>query len=145
MKKHKISIATILMICFSIFAAQTISAKAAGITPYYNTTQMASSTMNISDDGVMTITYRYITKTTNISSATITTYIEKRTLGIFWTRVDIGVPDNQWVDTSTSSSYVNSRTFQLSSSGTYRACITYEIIGSNGSADTIPYELQDSY
>ena len=133
------------MICFSIFAAQTISAKAANITPYYNNTQTAVSAMNISDDGVMTITYRYITKTTDISNATITTYIEKRTLGLFWTRVDIGVPDNQWVDTSTSSSYVNSRTFQLSSSGTYRACISYEIIGSNGSVDTIPYELQDSY
>lgn len=145
MKKSKTTIATLLLICFSVFVAQTISAKAAGITPYYNNTQTAVMYMSIDDNGLMTITYRYSGLPSSTTGATITTYIEKKTLGLFWTRVDIGTSDNQWVDTVSSYTYTGSRTHQLSASGTYRTTVTYEVYGTNGPADTITCEDTATY
>jgi len=142
MKKHKTTIATILMICFSIFAAQTISAKAA---PRYVTPSYVSSTMAINDQGVMTITYQYSSDSSNTSKVEITTYIEKRTLGIFWTRVDIGTPDNQWTDTIYNYRYTGSRTYQLSDTGTYRTKVTYQFYNSSSLTDTIDCEDTDTY
>lgn len=78
--------------------------------------------MNISSSGKVTIN-RYTGFPLTTTKAVITMYIEKRTLGLFWTRVDIGEPDNQWVDTIKNYSYNGSRTYQLSSSGTYRGPI----------------------
>lgn len=142
MKKHKISIATLLLICFSVFVAQTISAKAA---PRYVTPSYVSSTMAINDQGVMTITYQYSSDSSNTSKVEITTYIEKRTLGIFWTRVDIGTPDNQWTDTIYNYRYTGSRTYQLSDTGTYRAKVTYNFYSNSVLTDTVECEDTDTY
>lgn len=142
MKKHKISIATLLLICFSVFVSQTISAKAA---PRYVTPSYVSSTMAINDQGVMTITYQYSSDSSNTSKVEITTYIEKRTLGIFWTRVDIGTPDNQWTDTIYNYRYTGSRTYQLSDTGTYRAKVTYNFYSNSVLTDTVECEDTDTY
>lgn len=142
MKKSKTTIATLLLICFSVFVAQTISAKAA---PRYVTPSYVSSTMAINDQGVMTITYQYSSDSSNTSKVEITTYIEKRTLGIFWTRVDIGTPDNQWTDTIYNYRYTGSRTYQLSDTGTYRAKVTYNFYSNSVLTDTVECEDTDTY
>ena len=41
----------------------------------------------------------------------ITTYVEKRTLGFFWTRVDIGQPNNQWYDVVYDYMYIGRHSF----------------------------------
>jgi len=145
MKKHTISIATLLLICFSVFVAQTITAKAAVPEKRYVTPSYVSSTMAISDQGVMTITYQYSSDSSNTSKVEITTYIEKRTLGIFWTRVDIGTPDNQWIDTIYNYRYTGSRTYQLSDTGTYRAKVTYNFYNNYVLTDTVECEDTDTY
>ena len=115
------------------------------IMPLYNNVSSANSTMSINSNGKMTITYRYTGYSSTTTKAVITTYIQKRVLGLFWTKVDIGESDNQWVDTITNYKYSGSRTFQLSASGTYRVTIVYKIYGTGGSADTITSEIEDSY
>lgn len=135
----------LLMICMIFTHSMSMSAKAADIMPYYNNTFSAKSTATVSEDGVITISNRYIGLSGITTKAVITTYIEKKTFGIFWTRVDIGQTDNQWVDTKYSESYSGKHTFQLKDEGTYRVKVIYQIYGSGGAADKIECEEKVTY
>ena len=139
-------ISALLIMCLFIIPLSPVSAATQeGVTPYYNNVNSTITNMGISDSGKITITYKvngYSSLTTKI---VITTYIEKKFLGLFWKRVDIGKTDNQWVDTINDYRYTGSRTHQLSSSGTYRVTVVYKIYGSGGSADEIEYQATDSY
>ena len=72
-------------------------------------------------------------------------YIEKKVLGLFWSRVDIGTTDDQWVDTIYDYRYTGSRTYQLPSSGTYRVTVNFKIYGNGGAADNIENQQTVSY
>lgn len=148
----------LLIMCLSIIPFYSVSASNntapnyaiietsnAGIMPRYNNVASVNTQMSINSSGKMTINYSYNGFPSSTTKAVITTYIEKRTLGLFWARVDIGQADNQWVDTFMKYAHDGSRTYQLASSGTYRVTVTYKIYGTGGSADTIIAELKDSY
>ena len=113
--------------------------------PLYNNTTSANTTMSINSSGKMTIGYNIIGVASKTTKIVITTYIEKKTLGLFWTRVDNGQPDEQWVKTINSYYYSGSRSYQLSSSGTYRVTVKYKVYGSGGSADEITQQKKASY
>ena len=146
--KLKSTIVTILTLCLLLVPFGTVSASATQteeIMPLYNNTSSTISAMSINDSGTMTISYRYSGYPSVTTKAVITTYIEKKTLGLFWTRVDIVTDNDEWVDTINDYRYSGSRTYKLSSKGTYRVKISYKIYGSGGSADVIPYEKTDTY
>lgn len=147
-KQLKRLLVMVLTLCLSIVSFCSVSAYAATqeeITPYYNNTASTTTTMSISSSGKMTIGYKYSGYSSITTKAVITTYIEKKTLGLFWKRVDIGTTNDEWVDTIKDYRYSGSRTYQLSSSGTYRVTVVYKIYGSGGSADEITYQEKDSY
>lgn len=147
-KQIKRMFVAILVLCLSLAPLSPVSAAVASgneIMPCYNNTNSATANMDISDSGKMTINYKVSGYSSVTTKIVITTYIEKRTLGLFWTRVDIGTTDNEWVDTINGYKYSGSRTYQLSSSGTYRVTINYKIYGSGGSADEIESQIKDSY
>lgn len=73
-------------------------------------------------------------KTTRIGAEL---YVEKRILGIFWTRVSIGYTDNVWIDSVTGASFLNTFTTNLSSTGTYRVTVTFTFSGTGGPDDVI--------
>ena len=138
----------LLVLCLSIVPVFSVSAAAATqeeVMPLYNNTASVTTAMNINSSGKMTISYQYSGYPSTTTKAVITTYIEKKTLGLFWSRVDIGTTDDQWVDTINDYRYTGSRTYQLSSSGTYRVTVVYKIYGSGGAADEIEYQAKDSY
>ena len=84
--------------------------------------------------GVLNIHNSYtVSSNTGFTSATIRTYVERKTLGLFWVKVDNGQPDKTWVDTSTSINYSKSYTLTLSQTGTYRVTAEYTFYGSSGS------------
>lgn len=56
-------------------------------------------------------------------------------------KVDIGQTNNQWVDTIYNYSYSGSHSVQLSSKDIYRITVNYEISGTGGAVDKIPYEI----
>ena len=139
-KKFVITISTlslILTLFKPVFADE--------ITPYYNNTSTVSGSLNINSTGLTTIQYRYIGIPDVTTKAVITSYLEKKTLGLFWRRVDIGNTNDEWVDTINKSSYSGSRTHQLSSTGKYRVTIVYTIYGSGGSADEITKQYESTY
>lgn len=147
-KQIKRMFVAILVLCLSIVPLCPVSAAVASeneIMPLYNNVSNATATMSINDSGKMTITYTYTGSSSVTTKAVITTYIEKRTLGLFWTRVDNGQTDKQWVDTINNYKYSGSRTYQLSSTGTYRVTINYKIYGTGGAADEIEKQITASY
>lgn len=147
-KQLKRLLGIVLVLCLSIVSFFSVSAAAATqeeVMPLYNNTASVTTTMNISSSGKMTISYKYSGYPSTTTKAVITTYIEKKTLGLFWSRVDIGTTNDQWVDTINDYRYTGSRTYQLSSSGTYRVTVVYKIYGSGGAADEIEYQAKDSY
>lgn len=69
----------------------------------FNNTILASSVAAVSSSGLLTVTNQYQGISGKTTKGEITTYIEKKTWGLFWKRVDIGepnlilfVPDNSY-------------------------------------------------
>ncbi len=120
-------------------------AKADEAVPFYNNVNSTNSSASISSSGVLTVTNRYVGSSSVTTKAIITTYVEKKVLGLFWSRVDIGQTNDEWVDTIYNYTYTGSHSVQLSSTGTYRVTVEYVIYGSGGSADTITKEIEKSY
>lgn len=129
------------------FCSISVFAEAAqrDVTSYYNNTISTATHMNISSSGKMTISYKYSGYASITNKAVITTYIEKKTLGLFWSRIDIGTSNDEWIDTISNYKYTGSRKYQLPSSGTYRVTVIYKIYGSGGAADKIEYQEKGSY
>lgn len=147
-KQIKRLLACVLIVSLSIISLMTVSAAKAfsgTVAPFYNNVGSATSAISINDSGKLTIGYKYSGYSSITTKAVITTYIEKKTLGLFWKRVDIGKTNNEWIDTINDYRYTGSRTHQLSSSGTYRVTVIYNIYGSGGSADEITCQATDSY
>ena len=129
-----------------LLAGMAISVHATEeITPYYSNVSSAAVSASVSSDGLLEITNRYYGFQGKMAKAVITTYVEKRFLGLFWTRVDIGVDDNQWVDTIYDYTYVGAHAFQLSSTGTYRITTTFVFSGNDGTIDEIVSTDQITY
>ena len=145
-KRLKVLVSAILVLCLFIVPLSPVSAATQeGVMPRYNNVAMVTGAMSINDSGKMTISYNYSGSSSITTKAVITTYVEKKFLGLFWKRVDIGTTNDEWVDTIYDYVYAGTRSHQLSSSGTYRVTITYKIYGSGGSADEIELKKTDSY
>ena len=71
--------------------------------------------------------------------ADLTVKIEKRFLFVFWNDV------SEWSASSTKLDGEFYNTLPLDGSGTYRATFTLTITGNDGTVDTIPIEIEDSY
>lgn len=99
-----------------------------------------ATSFTISSSGKATVKNSYTGKSGKFRSAKITTKIQKK-VGIIWVTVSGG----SWTDTSTSLNYSKSHTFQLSSTGTYRAHVVFVISGTGGPDDKITKNVQKTY
>lgn len=142
MKKRSVSIILLVVTLISIFA---VTVTAAEVMPRLNNTAATSTNFTITTAGKATISATYDGYRGTTTGATVTSYIEKRTLGLFWSRVDIGQPNNEWVDTSSDYTDFFGHEFWLDSKGTYRATVVYEISGTGGATDVIEYEQERTY
>lgn len=140
-------IGTLSLVFTLLFSIATVSVNAAdnSITPYYNNVNSTSTNFIITNNGNATASIGYTGINGTTSKAVITSYIQKKTLGIFWIRVDNGQPNKEWVDISYSNSYRNSHSIQLSSNGEYRLVVEYKISGSGGSTDEISSTINRTY
>ena len=145
MFKRKKSIFCLLIAVLLMVSASTAAMAASPSGTKYNNTVTASSVASISDSGLLTVTNQYKGIKDTTTKGEITTYVEKKTLGLFWTRVDIGQPNNQWYDVVNDYFYIGDHTFQLDSHGTYRITVVYVISGSGGDADTITQTMTKTY
>ena len=135
MKKRGLCLILLLCTVFMTIAGYTRSAKAATT---YNNTSSASISSYVDSNGKLhsLLIVTGIKGITTLIEADL--YVEKRILGIFWKKIDIGYPNNIWHDSTTSFHFYNEFITQLPSTGTYRVKVTYTVSGSGGSADIIP-------
>lgn len=147
MKRLKKILVAVLILCLCIVPLSPMSAVAAddGIMPRYNNVNTATANMGISDSGMMTINYKISGYSGITNKIVITAYLEKRTLGVFWSRVDLPSSDDQWVYTIYDYRYTGSTTYQLSSTGTYRVTVNFKVYGSGGAVDEIETQIKATY
>lgn len=128
-----------LLCTLMLFSYVTVPATAAndGIMPCYNNVISTRTQFNISDSGVARVTVSYEGVPGVTTGATITTKIQKRSLGLIWTKVDIGTTNNEWVDSTRVESYSTFHSVTLPDTGTYRVVVEYEITGTGGATDVI--------
>lgn len=146
MKKNLLKrILCFVVMCTVLISTVSFIAYAEEIIPRYNNVSYAESNVTISSSGKMNITNSFSGSASVFSRAVITTYVERKTLGLFWTRVDIGQTDDEWVDTIYTNVYSGTHSHQLEKAGTYRVTVEYVIYGSGGAADTITREIEKTY
>ncbi len=145
-KKHFfIKLCSVFVIYLTIFGTFSSVAYSADIESYYNNVNNVTSAAEIDSNGIITITNSYSASNTVFEKAIITTYIEKKILGLFWIKIDIGQTDNEWVDTIYVNIYSGSHSHQLESTGKYRVTTEYIIYGSGGEADTVTNQSEATY
>lgn len=145
MIKTKKTTLCVLLVAVLMFSTSMSEFAASPYETRYNNTVTASSSVSISDSGLLTIANQFQGIREKTTKGEITTYVEKRTLGFFWTRVDIGQPNNQWYDVVYDYMYIGSHSFQLNSHGTYRITVTYVISGTGGEPDIITRTITKTY
>ena len=135
MKKISICLLCILM----LFSYVTVPAAAAneGIMPCYNNVIETRTDFTISDSGVARVTVSYEGIPGVTTGATITTKVQKKSLGLIWTKIDIGTTNNEWVDIARLADYYTFHSVTLPDTGTYRVVVEYEITGTGGATDVI--------
>ena len=140
-----LAFALALVSAFLLCKPLTAPATAAEIAPYFDSTAAVKLWGGISSTGVLTVNYSCTGFQGVTEKIVIRTYVEKKVAGLFWSRVDIGGSNNEWVFVSTSSSYSTDKSITLPSKGTYRINVTFTVSGSGGDADTIQRTLEKTY
>ena len=146
MRKNVIKKVVCIAVAF-VMAMSTFSAFAAAqmVEPYFNNTVTASNRASVSSSGELTITNSFTAGKNVFSKAIVTTYVEKKVLGLFWSRVDIGKTNDKWIDVIYECLYTGFHYFQLSDKGTYRVTTEFVVYGSGGPADTITRTATTQY
>ena len=120
---------TVLLMFSSL--CQPVHADSEGLR--YSYVSRADSIPSVDASGQLYIAISYVGYNGITTGAKITTYVQKRTLGIFWIKVNNGEPDNEWVDNVSGSSYNGDHELHLSSTGTYRITSEFTIYAATGS------------
>ena len=111
----------------------------------YNNTSTTYLDCTVNSSGLLQATLSatgYKNITTHIS---VELYVEKRVLGIFWKKVDIGCTNNIWTDSTSNYYYSHVFSHSLTSTGTYRVTVTYTVSGTGGSDDVIQMRQTVTY
>ena len=129
---------SLLMLFSAIVPARADQPDNEPVSPMYAVPIDVNCWCNISDDLTLYATCTYgAAANSQVSRVDITIYVEKRNLLIFWDRIDIGQPNNEWVTICYGLSNDTSHSAQLTSTGTYRATYIFEVYSGTTLIDTI--------
>ena len=137
MRKITKTLVAILLIAVLSMTSITSFASDEGIAPRLSHVDRANFSFSATaNGGYIDVTYYGYD---SFVRADLTVKIEKRFLLFFWTDVDT------WSASNTNIYGYFVHTFNLTDSGTYRATFTLTITGNNGTVDTIPSVIENSY
>jgi len=97
----------------------------------------AECRLTIAPDGNATVTSRYTGVSGSTEQVEVQTCIQKKVLGLFWVKAEIGQSGNTWSDASTDVCETFYHSVPLDSAGTYRAVAAFTFSGSIGRKDTV--------
>ena len=138
MRKITKTLVAMLLIAILSMTSITSFASEQGVSPRLSHTDSANFSFGATPNGGH-IDVTYYGYDDSFLRADLTVLIEKEFLFFFWTEVDT------WSASSTEIDGMFSHAFTLTGSGTYRATFTLKITGNDGTVDTIPSEIEDSY
>lgn len=133
----------LVLLCLTMLMSATLPTCAAE--PRLSHGVVASYDFGITTDGVAELVVTYAGNDTSFTGITMETYIQKRSLGFIWTKVDNGEVDKTWVDSSSDQAGVFVHTLQLSSKGTYRAVCTVTFSGTGAEDDVLVDKIEAVY
>ena len=99
----------------------------------------------ITNSGMAEVSVDYVANNTSFTDATIESYIQKRTLGFIWIKVDNGEVNSTWVDRSTEQLDYFVHHLQLDETGTYRAVFKITFSGTGAEDDVITDKIEYVY
>lgn len=134
-----------LLLVAAMFCMSAIPVQAEEAQPYYNNTISTSGSFVITSSGEAIAAYSIVGHDEYFRSAITVVYIEKLTLGLFWTRVDNGMPDKEWSDFTSINPYIKEHSIQLENRGTYRAVFEFNVMGTGGSRDVIETKVEATW
>lgn len=134
---------TMFLVCVWPVSAETSDS---GIMPRYNNTNHTIVDFSIDNStGVAYIMVDFVGLENITTVGCVEIKLQKKTWGLFWTDVENGRNNNTWTTYFSNYIYHDEIFFQLPSTGTYRALITFTINGNGGDADVIEYTKEDKY
>ena len=142
MKRTIQKAASLLLVCLTLLAV-AVPAHAAQpvedpVMPAYAVVIDASCDCTVTADSTLYVLCSYGTAAdSGVTRVDVTAYVEKRTLLLFWNKVDIGLPNNEWTDTCYGLYGSASFSTQLPASGTYRVTYTMDIYKGSTLVETI--------
>ena len=144
MLKKGSTILTVILLLLSFAIPASATTQDYPVSPYYLNATNCSYAFSISSSGVAFIEINCYGTADSFVKLIANVKIQKRFLGLFWSDVAIGEPNDTWTAQSTSLNANLSKTFQLSKTGTYRAVFDIEVVGINGN-DQIEDKIQATY
>lgn len=151
MKKNIKKLVCVILAMLLVFSctipamAQETATAEASVTPRLSHCGRCVISFSIDDPGVATVSVRYDGYPDTFVQAKVTVQIQKKFLGLFWRTVDIGYANDKWVAYSNEVYGSFSNTFSVDGTGTYRANITVEITGTDGTVDVIEDTIERKY
>lgn len=124
-----------------VFASENVDnihcydTSTSSVVPLFVNCSKCSTTFTVSDPNTAHVGVTYNAYPDNFLEAKVTVQIQKKFLGLFWKTVNIGYPNNEWIDYSTSVNGYFYNSFTIDGKGTYRANFTVEIRGLDGTVD----------
>lgn len=137
-----------LLITSTLFSCIVISTSAETspeISPYYANIANATLAYSILPSGLAMVGVTYTGYSEVFTQVRCEITLQKRFLGLFWFDVDIGMPDNTWVDYSTEPYGAFYHEYQLQDTGTYRAVFNVYFYGTTGVVDEISDNKVEEY
>jgi len=136
----KKSITVALVIIMLLTMSVTVFANNYDVMPCFNNTITTSTHFTINENGLATVSLRYIGYQNCATSGTITAKIQKQ--GAFgWS----DVTGASWEHQVDGFMYSTEHTFQLTSKGTYQLVYEYVVRGTGGADDVVNGTTQETY
>ncbi len=114
------------------------------VQPCYSNCDSCATSFAVAD-GMAYMFVTYYAYTDSFTYAKLTAKIQKQVLGIFWTTVDIGTTNNEWVSYNYSIDGIFDKSYPVDGYGTYRVLYTLEVYGNDGTVDVIEDTIKCVY
>lgn len=144
MKKRTAFLLSVIMALSTLFAS-AFPASANDVAPCLYNSCEASVAFGISDSGIASFGVCYTGYEPTFIQAEVSVEIQKRTMLLFWSTVDIGEYNNVWIGYSSDLHGLIEKSFQLSDKGTYRAVYTLKFYGTGDGIDVIEDTIEAKY
>lgn len=140
MKKHlKILLTFVMALLMSMTSITAFASEdSTGVSPRLSHMGGASFSF-VADEGGGDVSVLYEGYSTSFVQAKVTIKLEKRFLLLFWNDVD------EWTATSTELWGFFNHNFELDGKGTYKATMTLEVTGTDGTVDVITDSIECTY